>query len=133
MSNSDDSIKRTSVARALGLGSAKSGTRHWWLQRLTALALIPLSIWFIASIVLLSGDGYAIIQQWIKHPINTAGITLLLGLSLYHGSLGMQVVYEDYIANEKMKRLAIFTTHTFFVILGIASILALLQIFLNAN
>lgn len=130
MTNTDNPIKRTFVARALGLGSAKSGTNLWWFQRLTAIALIPTSIWFITSLVLLVGDEYEIIMQWLRHPFNTAGIIVLLGLSLYHGSLGMQVIYEDYILNEGLKRLAIFATQAVFLLLGIVSILALLQIFL---
>ncbi len=89
---------RTPVARARGLGSAKEGVHHWWLQRLTALALIPLALWFVASIVGLAGAPHAAVVAWLGNPLSAVLLILLIIATFYHAALGMQVVYEDYIS-----------------------------------
>ena len=88
---------RSALGRALGLGSAKGGTEDWWLQRVSAVALVPLTVWFVASIVAHTGDDYAALMAWLKTPATTTLMTLLLIALFYHTALGLQVVIEDYV------------------------------------
>src|SRR5258707_4590093 len=88
---------RTPLARARGLGSAKAGVHHWWAQRLTAIALIPLVVWFAISLVMLSGADYDIARAWIGSPLVMVLLILTISIGLHHGQLRMQVVIEDYV------------------------------------
>ncbi len=88
---------RTPVARARGLGSAKEGVHHWWVQRVSALALVPLTLWFAASVVGLAGVGYDRFIAWLSNPLPAVLMILLILATFYHAALGMQVVYEDYV------------------------------------
>lgn len=88
---------RSPLGRALGLGSAKEGVEHWWLQRMTAVALVPLTIWFAGSLIALAGSDYDTLIAWLRAPLATILIVLLLIALLYHTALGLQVVIEDYI------------------------------------
>jgi len=90
---------RSPLGRARGLGSAKEGLHHWWLQRLTALALIPLTVWFVASVVGLAGSGYDEFVGWLSEPCNAAAMVLFLGVTFHHAQSGMQVVIEDYVSD----------------------------------
>jgi succinate dehydrogenase / fumarate reductase, membrane anchor subunit len=95
----NSSSLRSPLSRARGLGSAKEGTHHWWLQRVTAIALIPLTMWLVASIVALSGSGYDAFILWFGQPINATVMILFLGVAFHHAQLGMQVVIEDYVSH----------------------------------
>jgi succinate dehydrogenase / fumarate reductase membrane anchor subunit len=87
---------RTPLGRVRGLGSAKDGTMHWWMQRVTAVLLAPLSIWFLFCGLPMLGAGYADARVWVAQPLN-AFLTLSLVLAVvYHALLGVQVVIEDY-------------------------------------
>ena len=88
---------RSPLSRALGLGSAKSGVHHWWAERITAVALVPLCLWFIASIIAHSGSEYAVFIAWIRTPLATSCMILLLIALFHHTALGLQVVIEDYV------------------------------------
>lgn len=88
---------RSELGRVRGLGSAKEGVHHWWAQRVTAIALIPLSIWFVASIVFLTDVDYATAIQWLRSPVTLGLMSLFLIALAYHAVLGLQVVVEDYI------------------------------------
>ena len=88
---------RSPLGRVLGLGSAKEGVEHWWLQRLTAVALVPLALWFAAGIVRLAGADLAAVRDWAGHPLPATLLVLLLAATFYHAALGLQVVIEDYI------------------------------------
>jgi succinate dehydrogenase / fumarate reductase membrane anchor subunit len=88
---------RSPLARALGLGAAKSGVQHWWAERVTAVALVPLSLWFAASIIAHAGSDYAVFIAWIRTPLATSCMTLLLIALFHHSALGLQVVIEDYV------------------------------------
>jgi len=94
---------RNPLRRVRGLGSAKEGTHHWWAQRLTALALVPLVVWFVVSIVALSGADYAAARAWVSSPVPMALLILIIGMTFYHGQLGLQVVIEDYVHVEWQK------------------------------
>jgi succinate dehydrogenase / fumarate reductase membrane anchor subunit len=88
---------RTPLARAMGLGSAKAGVGAWWAQRASAVALVPLTLWFTASIIVHTRSDYATLVVWLKTPLTAILMTLLLIAVFYHTALGLQVVIEDYI------------------------------------
>jgi succinate dehydrogenase / fumarate reductase membrane anchor subunit len=88
---------RSPLARALGLGSAKSGAQHWWAERITAVALVPLCLWFVASTIAHSGSDYAVFIAWMRTPLATSCMILLLIALFHHSALGLQVVIEDYV------------------------------------
>ena len=93
---------RSPLGQALGLGSAKNGVEHWWLQRVTAIALVPLTVWFAASLIAHAGNNYATVVVWLRTPTATIPMTLLLTALFYHTALGLQVVIEDYL-HSRMK------------------------------
>ena len=83
--------------KVLGLGSAKGGTGHWWAQRMTAISLVPLTIWFALGLLGLPHGNYEMVVAWIAQPLNAILIVLLIISLIYHSSLGLQVVIEDYV------------------------------------
>jgi succinate dehydrogenase / fumarate reductase membrane anchor subunit len=91
---------RSPLARALGVGSAKSGVQHWWAERITAVALVPLCLWFITSIVAHAGSDYVVFIAWIRTPLATSCMILLLIALFHHSALGLQVVIEDYVHSD---------------------------------
>jgi succinate dehydrogenase membrane anchor subunit len=88
---------RSPLARAIGLGSAKKGSQHWWAVRVTAVALLPLTLWFVASIIALAGSDYVVFIAWLRTPLATSCMILLLVALFHHTALGLQVVVEDYV------------------------------------
>ena len=119
---------RSPLGRARGLGSAKEGLHHWWGQRLTALALIPLTVWFVASVIGLAGTGYEEFVVWLASPLNATIMVLFFAVSLHHAQLGMQVVLEDYVSDEKLKLVAVIANTFFCAAVGIASIYAIFKL-----
>jgi succinate dehydrogenase / fumarate reductase, membrane anchor subunit len=120
--------RRTPLARARGLGSAKDGVGHWWAQRLTAIALIPLVVWFAISLVMLSGADYTIVRAWIGSPLVMMLLVLTIGVGLHHGQLGIQVVIEDYVGNDGWKLALIVIVKFIAVLFGLGAIVAILRI-----
>ena len=88
---------RSPVGRAIGLGSAKEGVEHWWLQRVTAVALVPLTLWFVIAVVRLSSADIDTVRDWVGRPLPAILLVLLLIATFWHASLGVQVVIEDYV------------------------------------
>jgi succinate dehydrogenase / fumarate reductase, membrane anchor subunit len=88
---------RSPLARAIGLGSAKEGLRDWWAERVSAVALIPLTLWFTAVIIAHSGSDYVTFIGWIRSPLSATLMILLLIALFHHTALGLQVVIEDYV------------------------------------
>lgn len=88
---------RSPRARAAGLGSAKEGVEHWWRQRLLAVALVPLTLWFVAATIAHRTSDYAIVIAWLKTPFATSMMVLLLIALFHHTALGLQVIIEDYV------------------------------------
>lgn len=93
----DHQDMRSPLARAIGLGSAKEGAREWWAERVSAVALVPLTLWFAASIIAHSGSDYPIFIAWIRTPLAATLMILLLIALFHHTALGLQVVIEDYV------------------------------------
>lgn len=119
---------RSPLARARGLGSARDGLKHWWAQRLTAIALIPLVVWFAISLVMLSGADYAIARAWIGSPLVMVLLILTIVVGLHHGQLGLQVVIEDYIHGDGWKLALIVAVRFVAVIFGLAAVVSILRI-----
>ena len=119
---------RTPLARARGLGSAREGVHHWWAQRLTAIALIPLVVWFAISLVMLSGADYDVARAWIGSPLVMVLLILTIVIGLHHGQLGLQVVIEDYIHGDGWKLALIVAVRFVAVVFGLAAVVAILRI-----
>lgn len=117
---------RSPLGRVRGLGSAKDGTGHWWAQRLTALALIPLGLWFCAAVIAMTGADYATVAAWAGSPLVAGLLILLLGATFYHAALGLQVVIEDYVHHEMVKLLLILAVKAILSALALAAILSVL-------
>jgi succinate dehydrogenase / fumarate reductase, membrane anchor subunit len=122
---------RTPLGRAMGLGSAKEGVAHWWAQRLTALALVPLVLWFAASLIAHVGAGRGAVLRWLGAPLPAILMLLLLLVGFYHMALGVQVVIEDYIENEWTRLGALVANRFVAVVLAVAAIFAVLRIALG--
>lgn len=119
---------RSPLNRARGLGSAKSGVHHFWVQRLTALALIPLIVWFAISLVMLSGADYGMARAWIGSPVVMVLLILTIVIGLHHGQLGIQVVIEDYVHNDGVKLALIVGVKFIAVLFGLAATVAIMRI-----
>jgi succinate dehydrogenase / fumarate reductase, membrane anchor subunit len=119
---------RTPLSRARGLGSAKEGVHHFWAQRITAVALIPLVVWFAISLIMMSGADYAVVRAWIGSPAVMVLLVLTIVIGLHHGQLGVQVVIEDYVHNDGMKLALIVLMRFIAVFFGLAAIVAILRI-----
>ena len=120
--------RRTPLARARGLGSAKDGVGHWWAQRLTAIALIPLVVWFAISLVMLSGADYTVVRAWIGSPLVMMLLVLTIAVGLHHAQLGMQVVIEDYVGGDGWRLALIVIVKFIAVLFGLGAIVAILRI-----
>ncbi|MDX1580317.1 MAG: succinate dehydrogenase, hydrophobic membrane anchor protein [Alphaproteobacteria bacterium] len=119
---------RSPLAQVRGLGSAKEGTDHFWVQRVSAVALIPLSVWFIASLVGLSGADHDAVVAWLERPLVAILMLLFVVTGLYHLKLGLQVVIEDYVHGKGMKVASLlFVTFATFAA-GAAAVFAVLKI-----
>ena len=88
---------KSPLGRVLGLGAAGEGPGHWWAQRLSAVALVPLTLWFALSVAGIDGGNYYVVDAWLSRPLNALLSILLVLAATYHASLGVQVVAEDYI------------------------------------
>jgi succinate dehydrogenase / fumarate reductase, membrane anchor subunit len=119
---------RTDLGRVRGLGSAKDGTAHWWAQRVTAVALIPLSLWFIYSAVTLVGIDRAGFKIWLNGPGSILLMSLFLIALFYHMQLGLQVVIEDYVHNERNKIVSLVLNKLAAVFFAVSSIIALIKV-----
>jgi succinate dehydrogenase / fumarate reductase membrane anchor subunit len=99
----DGQRMRSPLSRARGLGAAKEGVEHWWVQRVTAAALIPLTFWFAVSLIGLIGSDHSAFIAWLRTPLVTVLMVLLLIALFHHMALGLQVVVEDYIHSDWVK------------------------------
>jgi succinate dehydrogenase / fumarate reductase membrane anchor subunit len=121
---------RSSLARAIGLGSAKSGVEHWWAERISAAALIPLTLWFIAGLITHTGSNYTTFHAWLHNPAVIIGMILLLIALFHHMSLGLQVIAEDYVHSD-MKFIIVIAIRLCCLALTISGIVAVLIIALR--
>ncbi|MEL7310635.1 MAG: succinate dehydrogenase, hydrophobic membrane anchor protein [Pseudomonadota bacterium] len=122
---------KSPIGRVLGLGSAKEGTEHWWHQRLTAIAMVPLTLWFVVSMLLMPDYGFEAMRAFIAAPLNAILLLLLSGTLLFHSALGTQVVIEDYLRGGS-KLVTLVLTRFAYVFLGVATGFAILKISLGS-
>jgi succinate dehydrogenase / fumarate reductase, membrane anchor subunit len=118
---------RTPLARAMGLGSAKGGVQSWWMERVSAVALVPLTVWFIAAVIAHTGADYTAFVVWLRNPISGVLMTLLLAALFYHAALGLQVIVEDYV-HSNVKFAALIAVRLACFALAVAGILATFRI-----
>lgn len=116
------------LARARGYGSVNEGSKHWFHQRVTAIANIPLVLWLIYSVLKLQGADYQTFTTWLAHPVNAVLMILFILSIFYHAVLGTQVVVEDYIHTEWFKIAKLIGIKLFFTAAAIACIFSILKI-----
>ena len=122
------SVTRSGPKRVRELGSAKTGVAHWWTQRVTAVALVPLTLWFVAALVARTGHGHAAVIAWLESPL-AAILTILLLIALFqHVALGLQVVIEDYVHSPRAKLPALLLVRFGCFALAVVGILAVVRI-----
>jgi succinate dehydrogenase / fumarate reductase membrane anchor subunit len=119
---------RSPLGKVLGMGSAKDGTGHWWAQRVSAVALIPLTLWFMFSLLALPALDYATVRAWLSFPWSGFLAVLLVAVLTYHSYLGTTEVIEDYVHSAGMKLLSLLLLRFLYVLVGGASIFAILRV-----
>jgi succinate dehydrogenase / fumarate reductase membrane anchor subunit len=123
---------RSPLGRVIGLGSAKGGSGHWYAQRITAVALVILGLWFVASLAMLGpGAPHADVVRWLSAPFSAVMALLLLGVGAYHAALGLQVVIEDYVGDKGTRTVAIIAVKFALVVATLAGVLAVLRLALG--
>ena len=123
---------RTQAKRVRGLGSAKDGTEHFWRQRLTAMANIPLLLFFVGFVISLNGASHEEVIAAVSHPLTAIALIAVIGSALIHMKLGMQVVIEDYIHGEGAKVIMLFLNAAFAYGVGLITVFAILKISFGA-
>jgi succinate dehydrogenase / fumarate reductase membrane anchor subunit len=124
----DPQRMRSPLGRARGLGSAREGVEHWWMQRVTAAALIPLTFWFVVSLIALTGSDYNTFIAWLKAPVVAILMVLLLIALFHHMELGLRVVVEDYVHSDWAKIPAVVAIRCACFALAVVGIFATLRI-----
>jgi len=119
---------QTPLAKARGLGSAGVGSHEWWRQRVTAIALVPLTFWFALSVAGLPGLDHAAVLAWVKNPWNSLLLLSFIIATAHHAVLGLQVVIEDYVHTDWVKIFALLAVKLVFYFLGLAAIYATFRI-----
>ncbi len=122
---------RSPLSRVKGLGSAKDGTSHFWHQRLTAVALIPLALWFGFGLASLPAD-YTTLTNYIQQPVVAIGLILLIVMVFYHAQLGLQIVLEDYVSSHAKRTVAIVLTGFACLVCVLSGIVSIIKIFVGA-
>lgn len=116
---------RSEIGRVRGLGSARSGTHHWWMMRVSSVALTFLTLWLVASLVAGAATDHAVMLAWISQPLSAVLLSLTVVLFFHHARLGLQEVIEDYV-HTPANKIAAMMGATFFTVLG--AVLALFSI-----
>ncbi len=119
---------RHPLARVKGLGTSGEGSHHWWGQRLSAMALVPLSVWFVFTVIGHIGDSHDEVIAWVSSPVVALMLILFVGFMSYHAQLGVQVVIEDYVHTELLKLVLIILVKGIVLLAGLGGIFAVLRV-----
>lgn len=116
------------LAKVKGMGASGEGSHHWWRQRLSALVLIPLTLWFLFSIVDQLGQSHLAVQEWIADPFTAFCLILYSIFMFYHAQLGLQVVIEDYVHNRGIRLALLLFSKVVLLLFGILAVFSVLRI-----
>ena len=125
-----NSLLQNCLKKVIKMQYKSNGVVHWKLQRISAIAMIPLVIWFVSSLVFSLTNTYDQSVSWLQSPLNATGLVLLFGTLYFHAASGLQVVIEDYVHNEGLKIMSLILIKLLSVLLGVLSILCVLKIYL---
>ena len=125
------SVLRSPLKRAAGLGSAKEGLSHWWTQRLTSVALVPLVLWFVFSLARIPELDYLQFRVWIASPVTATLLIVFLIAAFYHLQLGLQVIVEDYVHTGWLKLTGLILINFSCWLLAVAAIISVLKLYLG--
>jgi succinate dehydrogenase / fumarate reductase membrane anchor subunit len=123
---------RSPLRRVTGLGSAKGGAGHWYAQRVTAVALVLLGLWLVVSFATLGGASHARVVDWLSSPVSSALAVLLVLSAAWHALLGLQVVVEDYVADQSMRTVVLIAVKFALAVAAVIGVLAVLRIAFGA-
>jgi succinate dehydrogenase / fumarate reductase membrane anchor subunit len=121
-------IRRSSLGRARGLGAAKTGSAHWWAERVTSVALLPLVLYFVISVLVLKGADHAAMAAYMAEPWNTVLYIALIAALFYHLDMGMQVVIEDYVRADAPRIVILLVVKGGIVLLALACLISVLKL-----
>ncbi|MDN5873983.1 MAG: succinate dehydrogenase, hydrophobic membrane anchor protein [Sinobacteraceae bacterium] len=121
-------LLRSPLGQARGLGASKDGVGHWWMQRVTAVALVPLTLWFVFAVATHQLVGHEAIVAWLGNPFVAVALLLYFGALFYHSMLGVQEVVEDYVGNRFAKTAVLVLVNFAHVLVGVAAVFAVLKI-----
>ncbi len=121
-------VRRSQLGRARGVGAAHSGVHHWWAERVTAIALVPLTIWFILSVLGLIGAPQARVAAWAGNPFNTALLLAMIVMTFHHMQLGVQVVLEDYVSDKRLLTALVLVNKGVALLLGLIAAVSVLKL-----
>ncbi len=125
-------IMKTPLSRARGVGAAHSGLHHWTVERITAIALIPLTLWFIYAVLHLIGADYPAVHRWVAHPVNTVLLLALVAMTFHHMQLGLQVIIGDYITTTTVQSMAVLANKAVALILTLLCVVSVLRLAFTA-
>lgn len=128
MSAENNKSIRTPLGRARGLGSAKDGTHHWWVQRVSAIAMIPSLVYLTVQLPQIVTHDHGAFVFWLQQPLPALALALFLASAFYHAALGIQVIIEDYIHSEGQKIALLLINKLSFLFMGVAAIYAIARI-----
>jgi succinate dehydrogenase / fumarate reductase membrane anchor subunit len=123
---------RSPLRHVTGLGSARGGSSHWYAQRVTAVALALLGLWLVISLAVLGGASHARVVAWLSSPVSSALAVLLVLTAAWHAMLGLQVVIEDYVADQGSRAAVLFAVKFALAVAAVAGVLAVLRIAFGA-
>lgn len=124
----DTSHLRTPLSKVRGLGSAHSGAHHWWLERLTSLALVPLSVWFLFGLLTHLGNSRAVVAAWLAKPLVSLTFAALMLITFLHAKMGLQVIIEDYVHTEPRKYALVIFKDLCVYVAALATIFAIVKL-----
>ena len=121
-------VRRSQLGRVRGLGASRAGVEHWWRERVSAIALVPLTLWFVVSVLSMLGADWVVVASWAGRPVNAVLLLALIVMTFQHTALGLQVVYEDYIDTAGLRTAVTLATNGACLILGLMAGLAVLKL-----